>query len=648
MKFYNKMLPVTVLGMGILGALLRLWFFFSGTDQWGLYPAKHPATLIMFLLVALAMGLLFPLLRQSENALSYSNLFPPNKLSFFGCLVGSVGILANTLFTASQTVSLLWASSLIFGVLAAAAMVLTGYLRQKKLRPHYLFYTIVTVYFMLQLICRYQNWNTKPQLVTFFPQLMASVFLMLGFFYRACLDADSRKCREFTFYNLGALFFCLLASLHNDGIFFLCMAVWCLTNTCMLPKKEAIPPMILPDAVLYCIATLEDAGHVAYAVGGCVRDHLLGLTPADYDLCTDATPEEICALFAERKLVRNGEKHGTIGVVISDKVYEITTFRTEGSYTDTRHPDWVEFVTDIKEDLARRDFTVNAMAYAPSKGYVDPFGGQADLENRVLRAVGDPETRFREDALRILRGVRFSVKFDLTPEENTLNAMLSCAPLMEQLAKERIFSELCKLLPLISKEDLIRYQPIILQIIPELSPVAEQGNYPKVAQTVEAVARELPVRIAALLSLLDEETGSQILLRVNASNALKDQVLSVLALQKTALSPDKKQLRQLLGEYGAETIDRLLALKKALAETSGEDTTALAQIASQCAAIRSDGSCLTIKDLAITGADILALGVAPGPHIGQCMQSLLSLVQEDILTNTKAELLDAAKTFLFL
>ena len=183
--------------------------------------------------------------------------------------------------------------------------------------------------------------------------------------------------------------------------------------------------MYLPKAVEYCIAALEAAGYRAYAVGGCVRDALLGLTPSDYDMCTDATPEQICSVFADHQLLHHGQKHGTVGVVLDNQVYEITTFRTEGSYEDSRHPSWVAFVKNVDEDLSRRDFTINAMAYTPTEGVIDPFGGQQDLKNQILRAVGDPQRRFREDALRILRGARFSARFRLTPEEHTLHAMIS-------------------------------------------------------------------------------------------------------------------------------------------------------------------------------------------------------------------------------
>ena len=266
--------------------------------------------------------------------------------------------------------------------------------------------------------------------------------------------------------------------------------------------------MMLPQAVQYCIQSLEAAGYQGFAVGGCVRDSLLGFIPADYDLCTDAKPDEICEVFSAHQLLHHGQKHGTVGVVLDEQVYEITTFRTEGDYADARHPGWVAFVPNVEEDLARRDFTVNAMAYNPRQGYIDPFGGQADLQNKILRTVGDPEARFREDALRILRGARFSARFGLTPEPATLTAMKKLAPLMENLTRERVFEELCKLICSATAEDLGEFASLLTQVIPELAPSVgfEQRSphhrydvFTHTAHVVEAVPQELPLRWAALL-----------------------------------------------------------------------------------------------------------------------------------------------------
>lgn len=186
--------------------------------------------------------------------------------------------------------------------------------------------------------------------------------------------------------------------------------------------------LFIPAQILDLMERLESRGFEAWTVGGCVRDQLLGLPPHDWDLCTSATPEEIAQVFEGFPLIRAGEQHGTIAVITHKQPVEITTFRTEGGYGDHRRPDWVHFETNLQEDLARRDFTINAMAYSPRRGLADPFGGQADLADRILRAVGQPEKRFREDGLRILRGVRFAARFQLTPEAETCAAMSTLAP----------------------------------------------------------------------------------------------------------------------------------------------------------------------------------------------------------------------------
>ena len=341
--------------------------------------------------------------------------------------------------------------------------------------------------------------------------------------------------------------------------------------------------MKLPEQVLTCIHTLEEAGYAAYCVGGCVRDSLLGLTPHDYDLCTNATPDQIAALFSHHTLVRSGEKHGTIGVVFEKNVYEITTFRTEGGYQDSRHPDWVRFVPTVQEDLSRRDFTVNAMAYNPKEGLVDPFGGQDDLQNKILRAVGEPSLRFTEDALRILRGVRFALRFHLTAEPKTQEAMFRLTPLMDKLARERVFDELCKLLPLVTAQDLLQYRSVITQVIPELSqsvdfdqhsPHHAYDVFTHTAYVVENTPPQLPLRLAALLHdvakpvvFTQDENGrghfkghagvgaqmaDEILRRLKAPNALREQVVFLIERHMLPLEPDRKLLRRRLGKFGVE------------------------------------------------------------------------------------------------
>ena len=198
----------------------------------------------------------------------------------------------------------------------------------------------------------------------------------------------------------------------------------------------------IPEKIKFVLRTLTQNGYEAYIVGGCVRDSLLGITPSDYDVTTSAKPEEILGLFD--KTVPTGLKHGTVTVIIENEPIEVTTFRTEGEYKDFRHPQNVEFVTDLREDLSRRDFTVNAVAYNETVGLVDLFGGLSDLENKILRSVGDSDKRFKEDALRILRLFRFASQLEFTPEEKTLKSALKLQNGLKNISKERIFSEIVK------------------------------------------------------------------------------------------------------------------------------------------------------------------------------------------------------------
>ena len=431
--------------------------------------------------------------------------------------------------------------------------------------------------------------------------------------------------------------------------------------------------MYLPQYVTEILDALEDQGFAAYAVGGCVRDAILGLTPQDYDVCTAALPSETEAVFADRRLVLAGKKHGTVGVVTDCGVVEITTFRTEGEYRDNRHPDWVEFVPEIEKDLARRDFTVNAMAYSPRRGFADPFGGREDLEKGILRAVGDPEKRFREDSLRILRGARFAVRYRLAVEEKTESAMVSLAHLMDNLARERVFEELCKLLPLVTASDLKRFAPVITQVIPELAPLVDFDQhsphhaydlYTHVSHVVAGVGKDLALRWAALLhdigkipTFTRDETGrghfyghagagaemaDVVLRRLKAPTALREQAVLLIEKHMTKLAPEKKVLRRWIGKLGWETVEKLLVLQEADMGSKGTGKPAeLAQfteIRAVLEEIKAENACLSLKDLALNGHDLMALGIT-GKAIGETLNALLEKVMEEELPNEKQALL---------
>ncbi len=435
--------------------------------------------------------------------------------------------------------------------------------------------------------------------------------------------------------------------------------------------------MPLPAAIHDCLTALEP--HPAYLVGGCVRDRLLGLQPSDYDICTAATPEQIKEIFRDHKLVLSGEKHGTIGVVTDDGVVEITTFRTEGSYGDHRHPDRVTFVGSIEEDLARRDFTVNAIAYSLHSGLQDPFRGACDLRNQILRAVGDPCERFAEDSLRILRGVRFAVRFGLQPEEQTLQAMIAQAPLMDALARERVFAELDRLLLQISAAQLLQFRQILTQPLPELgrcmdfdqhSPHHAYDVYTHSAHVVEHVPAEPALRWAALLHdvgkvntfTMDEQgrghflghakesarLADEILHRLRSPKALRERVVQLIELHMTRIPPEKKAVRRWMGRLGADLLEDLLLLQEADMCSKGIDKPAelsqFVEIRRLVTQIQAENACLTVRQLVVNGHDLMALGIT-GPQIGQTLNALLEQVLEDKLPNEKQALLAAAQAF---
>lgn len=434
--------------------------------------------------------------------------------------------------------------------------------------------------------------------------------------------------------------------------------------------------MYLPEPILGCLDALEEAGFAAYAVGGCVRDSCLGLRPQDFDLCTAARPEQIQQIFAGHRQVLAGTKHGTVGIVMDHSVVEITTFRTEGDYQDNRHPGWVAFVEDIRQDLARRDYTINAMAYSPRRGFADPFGGREDLASRTLRAVGQPVQRFQEDSLRILRGLRFAARYGLCIHPDTWQAMLSQAALMDNLARERVFQELCKLLPLLNVQQAIAYGPILAAVIPELKPMLgfDQHSphhaydlYTHVAHVVAAVPPQLELRWAALLhdigkvpTFTRDETGrghfyghasegaqlaDAVLLRLKAPTALRTRVVTLIRSHMTRLEPEKKSLCRCIRRLGWDTVMQMLALQEADMGSKGtgkaEEMEVFSQIRALLQQIQQENSCLSLKDLAINGRDLLSLGLR-GPQIGQTLNRLLEGVLAEQLPNEKQALLDAA------
>ena len=400
-----------------------------------------------------------------------------------------------------------------------------------------------------------------------------------------------------------------------------------------------------PGAALLLDA-LHGAGHAAYAVGGCVRDSLLGQTPHDWDLCTSARPEQVMELFGEEKCIPTGLQHGTVTVKQGGRLYETTTFRIEGAYSDGRHPDAVHFVPDVREDLARRDFTINAMAYSAEEGLIDPFGGRGDLAAHLVRAVGEPERRFEEDALRILRLYRFAARFGFSVDPATGAAARALGPHLDCVSAERIQEEMLKLLAAPAPG---RYlEPAVLAVIlPELHPLEEPERFAESCRVIDRLApgaENVPARLAALLLPLGEEGTRKALRRLKCSNALTEET-AVLVRETGTSGPAADpavSVRRLLGRYGLTAVERLAALGAALHPEQAEDFAARAELARQ---MEADGVCCRIAQLAVNGRDLMAAGAKPGPGLRQLLEQLLEAVITGQVPNEKQALLAAAAQF---
>ena len=421
--------------------------------------------------------------------------------------------------------------------------------------------------------------------------------------------------------------------------------------------------------------TLHAAGYAAYAVGGCVRDSLLGRTAHDWDLCTSALPQQVMELFGAEQCIPTGLQHGTVTIKYGGQLYETTTFRTEGSYTDGRHPDAVQFVPDVREDLARRDFTINAMAYNEAEGLVDPFGGQKDLQNGLLRAVGEPQQRFNEDALRILRLYRFAARFGFALDAATARAARQLAPHLDCISAERIQEELAKLLA--APQPGAYLEPAVLAVVlPELTPAALDAAKP-VLDACPAGEKNLPVRWAALLGALGETDTRRVLKRLRCSNACieetavlvretagkggcrsfsedrplgwdpaaagsraGDGMARFVSEEKASAHPGDIHIRRLLGRYGLCTVERLCALCAALHPQNAPDCALAAQRARQ---LEADGVCCRVSQLAVNGRDLMAAGIPAGPALRRVLEALLDGVIHAEYPNEKPALLAAAQ-----
>lgn len=423
----------------------------------------------------------------------------------------------------------------------------------------------------------------------------------------------------------------------------------------------------LPDGVRGALDRLEGAGYPAYVVGGAVRDALRGAAPHDFDICTAATPDEMHAVFADCRTVDTGLKHGTITLVTGDGPVEITTFRVETGYSDRRHPDGVRFVRDVEADLARRDFTINAMAWSPVHGLADPFGGQADLGRGVLRAVGDPARRFAEDALRILRGLRMAAELGFFIEDETAQALRAAAETLREIAAERIAAETLRLLCGRYAGQVLRaYTEVLAVVLPELAPMRgfDQRNRHHLYDVLEHSIRALEqapavplLRLAALYhdagkpgcATVDEQgvghfyghpklsaaLAEQRFLALRLPTALREQAVFLIRQHDVPIDEDVRIVRRRLAQYGEERLRALLALKKADCVGQGTHPEYIGHYQRLEALLNTvvrDNACLHVRDLALGGRELMALGLR-GPAIGEMQRWLLEQVLDDPARN---------------
>lgn len=673
MKRRFNSLPIVLFSLlsGLLGLGLQFWLQQTGIDPDGLLIPGHPATYLLLGLSVCVLLILFYIATGVPRDMHYNALAKGQKYTTAGSFFGVSGILATLLFDQlSDTTAAL--------CIAGAAALLLQIYAQKNRSLRFWASCGIAVFSLLLPLSQYPAWCVETQMHNYAYLLLSTLLLMLAAYHHTEGELGIFHCKRMVFFHCAAIYFGVTSATSSLGFLTAGMALWCVFDLLRLQPVVHIR-MALPETVAKCIRSLTDAGYPAYAVGGCVRDTQLGEPVQDYDLCTSATPDQIAKTFSQYHLIRAGEKHGTIGVVIDGTVYEITTFRSEGEYKDSRHPDWVSFVDDLELDLARRDFTVNAMAYSPITGLQDPWHGTDDLKKRILRAVGDPEERFREDALRILRGVRFSIRYDLTPDAKTGKAMMLLSPSMNNLAKERVFDEMCKILPLCKARDLLRFAPVFLQIIPELKPAVDFHQrsphhaydvFTHTAYVVENAPKDLALRWAALLhdvgkpdaftqdedgrghfyghADISAEKADAILLRLKAPTALREKVVFLIKNHMLSLPAEPMALRRRLSDYGVENIRDLLQMQRA--DYSGKGVTDNAPpfelVEALIDNILAEEHCLHLRDLAVNGKDLLAVGFPEGKLLGEALSYLLDRVLEENLPNEREALLDAAVLYL--
>lgn len=428
--------------------------------------------------------------------------------------------------------------------------------------------------------------------------------------------------------------------------------------------------IVIPAGPGAILAGLAAGGYTAYIVGGCVRDALLGRTPHDWDICTSARPQQVASCFPELRVVPTGIRHGTVTVLRAGAAYEVTTYRVDGPYSDGRRPDTVRFVDQLPQDLARRDFTINAMAADPDGRVVDLYGGRSDLAAGLVRCVGNPDTRFAEDALRMLRAARFASQCGFAVEEQTAQSIHHNRALLSQVAAERIRAELERLLLGTGVERALLDFPDLLAVFwPQLSP-AVNGKQPdsRWVNTARAVAHSVPdltVRLTLIILYLrksfpftchvpDDNFTFQVekmMQGIRLDRSTTTQVTQLINWCGTPLDGDRRRLKDWLARLGGGQLARLIQVKRAMllaqgANLAGQELKELEGARAGMDDLLASGSCFRVDQLAVDGRDLKALGVAQGPEIGELLRALLVQVMDGRVDNQREALIQAARAAL--
>ena len=433
--------------------------------------------------------------------------------------------------------------------------------------------------------------------------------------------------------------------------------------------------IIIPTHALTVVERLERYGYEAYVVGGCVRDSLLGRNPKDWDVCTNALPEEVLRVFKRFHVIKTGLQHGTVTVMVDKQPVEVTTFRIDGDYSDNRHPDSVNFVSRVEEDLARRDFTINAMAYNPTRGLVDAFDGQADLKAGIIRCVGEPDARFNEDGLRILRALRFAARYNVGIETETAFSIHRNRHLLENVSVERIYTELKGILVGDGVLGMMQAFPDVFSIIiPELAPTIgfDQHNphhcfdvWTHTAHAVQAAPADEVIRLALLLHdiakpatftrgddgkghFYDHGTKGAdmarcILRHLKSDTATLENVATLVREHDATLPTTAPGMRRCIGRLGLNTLNQLLAIKQADMDAQSTHERPQKQATLRNARLLLEDvlegtPAYTVGDLALAGRDLIAMGLKPGPAMGNILKTLLAEVQDECIANTREAL----------